>query len=148
MSAAILAEAEAMESRARALANDLYMHASWEDRMRAEDRIEELREDAANIRARIASSREHIRNYYGLDLRIELDVTHGGRPGRIVGFRVTGGSVAPCPGRREAGHDGKPVGLPVADLGRATAGPSGQAGPGHGRPGGDRLAGVSTAPLL
>jgi hypothetical protein len=59
---------------------------TWGERMRAEDRIEELREDAASIKARIESSREHIRNYYGLDLRVGLEVRHENRPGRIVGF--------------------------------------------------------------
>jgi hypothetical protein len=86
VSAAILADAEALERQARKLSDDMYMCASWEDRMRAEDRIEEMREDARNIRARIKSSGEHIRNYYGLDLRVGLDVTHEGRPGEIVGF--------------------------------------------------------------
>jgi hypothetical protein len=60
--------------------------APWEARLHAEDRAEELREDARSIRARIESSREHIRNYYGLDLRVGLEVKHAGRPGRIVGF--------------------------------------------------------------
>lgn len=86
MSAAILAEAEAMERQARELLAVLHLCTTWEKRMRAEDRIEELREDAASIKARIDSSREHIRNYYGLDLRVGLEVKHEGRPGRIVGF--------------------------------------------------------------
>jgi hypothetical protein len=86
VSAAILADAEALERQARKLSDDMYLSPTWEDRMRAEDRIEEMREDARNIRARIKSSREHIRNYYGLDLRIGVDVKHDGRPGTIVGF--------------------------------------------------------------
>ncbi|MFI5814860.1 hypothetical protein ACIA7S_28375 [Streptomyces sp. NPDC051643] len=86
MSAAILADADALERQARALADDIDMSAPWEDRMRNEDRIEEMREDAASIRARVENSREHIRNYYGLNLDVGLDVKHEGRPGRIVGF--------------------------------------------------------------
>lgn len=86
MSAAILLEAEAMEREARQMLTDLHLHATWEERMRAEDRVEELRERAASIRVRIKSSTEHIRNYYGLDLRVGLEVKHAGRPGRIVGF--------------------------------------------------------------
>jgi hypothetical protein len=86
VSAAILADADAFESQARKLSNDAVLAATWDERMRAEDRVEELREDARSIRARIKSSREHIRNYYGLDLRVGLDVKHEGRPGVIVGF--------------------------------------------------------------
>jgi hypothetical protein len=48
------------------------------------DRIEELREHAAGVKTRIESSR--IRNYYGLDLRVDLAVKHADRPGRIVSF--------------------------------------------------------------
>ncbi|MFG2359361.1 hypothetical protein [Streptomyces sp. NPDC048521] len=86
MSAAILADAEAMELQAREMLAALHQCKTWEERLRAEDRIEELREHAASIKARIESSREHIRNYYGLDLRVGLEVKHEGRPGRIVGF--------------------------------------------------------------
>jgi hypothetical protein len=86
MSAAILAEAEAMERQAREMPAVLHHCATWDERMRAEDRIEELREDAASIRTRIESSREHIRNYYGLNLRVGMKAKHAGRPGRIVGF--------------------------------------------------------------
>jgi hypothetical protein len=86
VSAAIFADADAFERQARKLSNDMDLCPTFEDRMRAEDRIEELREDARSIRTRIESSREHIRNYYGLDLKVGLDVTHEGRPGKIVGF--------------------------------------------------------------
>jgi seryl-tRNA synthetase len=86
MSAAILTEAEAMERQAQEMLDVIHHCTTWEERLRAEDRIEELREDAASIKARIESSREHIRNYYGLDLKVGLEVTHEGRPGRIVGF--------------------------------------------------------------
>jgi hypothetical protein len=86
VSAAILADADAFERQARTLSDDLYLCPTFEDRMRAEDRIEELREGARSIRARIENSREHIRNYYGLDLGIGLVIKHGGRPGTIVGF--------------------------------------------------------------
>lgn len=86
MSAAILADAEAMERSARALADNTDLSATWEDRRDAERRVEDLREDAASIRQRIESSREHIRNYYGLDLRVGLEVKHEGRPGKITGF--------------------------------------------------------------
>jgi hypothetical protein len=86
MSAAILADADAFERQARKLSDDACLAATWEARLHAEDRAEELREDARSIRARIESSREHIRNYYGLDLRVGLEVKHAGRPGRIVGF--------------------------------------------------------------
>lgn len=86
MSAAILTEAEAMERQAREMLDVIHHCTTWEERLRAEDRIEELREDAASIKTRIESSREHIRNYYGLDLRVDLEVKHAGRPGRIAGF--------------------------------------------------------------
>jgi hypothetical protein len=86
MSAAILADAEAMERQAREMLAVLHHCTTWDERMRAEDRVEELREDAASIKTRIESSREHIRNYYGLDLRVGLEVKHESRPGRIVGF--------------------------------------------------------------
>jgi hypothetical protein len=86
VSAAILADAEAFERQARTLSDDMYLCATFEERMRAEDRIEELREDARSIRARVESSREHIRNYYGLNLAVGLVVKHGGRRGTIVGF--------------------------------------------------------------
>lgn len=86
MSAAILADADAAEAEARKLSVDACTAPTWEERLRAEDRAEELRENARSIRARVENSREHIRNYYGLDLRVGLDVTHEGRPGRIVGF--------------------------------------------------------------
>jgi hypothetical protein len=97
MSAAILTEAEAMERQAREMLDVLHHCTTWDERLRAEDRIEELREDAASIKTRIESSREHIRNYYGLDLRVGMEVKHAGRPGRIVGF--TGQYV-------EVQHDG------------------------------------------
>ncbi|MEW2402113.1 hypothetical protein [Streptomyces sp. NPDC046862] len=86
MSAAILSEAEAMELQAREMLAVLHHCTTWDERMRAEDRIEELREGAASIKTRIESSREHIRNYYGLDLRVGLGIKHEGRPGVIVGF--------------------------------------------------------------
>lgn len=86
MSAAILSDAEALESKAREMLAVLHLCTTWDERMRAEDRIEELREDAASIKTRIESSREHIRNYYGLDLRVGLKIKHDGHPGRIVGF--------------------------------------------------------------
>jgi hypothetical protein len=84
--AAIPADADAYERQARQLTLDLYRCATFEERMRPEDRIEELHENARNIRTRIENSREHIRNYYGLDLRVGLDVKHAGRPATIVGF--------------------------------------------------------------
>jgi hypothetical protein len=86
MSAAILSEAETMENQARDMLDVLHHCTTWDERMRAEDRIEELRQDAASIKTRIQSSREHIRNYYGLDLKVGLGVKHNGRPGVIVGF--------------------------------------------------------------
>ncbi|GAA2732349.1 hypothetical protein [Streptomyces nogalater] len=86
MSADILADADALELQARKFGDAACLAATWEDRMRAEDRAEELREEARNIRTRIASSREHIRNYYGLNLDVGLNVQHEGRPGVIVGF--------------------------------------------------------------
>lgn len=86
MSAAILADAERMDAEARALLQQQITAPSWAERSIIETRIEELREEAASIRARIQSSREHIRNYYGLDLDVDLEVKHAGRPGRIVGF--------------------------------------------------------------
>ncbi|MFI9052426.1 hypothetical protein [Streptomyces sp. NPDC053427] len=92
MSAAILADAERMESEAQALYASLYgappegTHDAHRWRCDTLDRIDELREAARSIKARIESSREHIRNYYGLDLRIDLKVKHEGHSGRIVGF--------------------------------------------------------------
>ncbi|MFG3287247.1 hypothetical protein ACGF3G_00285 [Streptomyces sp. NPDC048179] len=86
MTAATLADADEFERQARKLADDAWLAGTWEDRMHAEDRAEELREDARNIRARIKSSIEHIRDYYGLDLWVGLTVKHEGRPGVIVGF--------------------------------------------------------------
>lgn len=86
MSAAILAEAEAMELQARDMLAVLHHCTTWDERIRAEDRIEELRKGAASIKTRIESSREHIRNYYGLDLKVGLDIKHDGCPGVIVGF--------------------------------------------------------------
>ncbi|MFD9248428.1 hypothetical protein [Streptomyces bottropensis] len=81
-----------MESEAKELYSSLYgappVGVRDEHRWRSDtlDRIEELREHARSIRDRIESSREHIRNYYGLDLRVDLEVKHAGRPGHIVGF--------------------------------------------------------------
>ncbi|WP_333745458.1 hypothetical protein [Streptomyces sp. IBSBF 2950] len=92
MSAAILAEAEAKEAEASKLYASLYGRppatVTDEHRWRNDtlDQIEELREEAANIRARIESSREHIRRYYGLEVNVGLDVKHDGRPGRVAGF--------------------------------------------------------------
>ncbi|MFE5037150.1 hypothetical protein [Streptomyces sp. NPDC056683] len=86
MSAAILTDADEFERQARKLTDDAWLAGNWEARFHAEDRAEELREDARNIRARVKSSIEHIRNYYGLALRVGLDVKHEGRPGVIVGF--------------------------------------------------------------
>lgn len=92
MSAAIHAEAEAKEAEASQLYSSLYdappegtrdVHRWRSDTL---DRIEDLREHAANIKTRIESSREHIRRYYGLELSIGLEVKHEGRPGRIAGF--------------------------------------------------------------
>lgn len=85
-SAAVLTVAEAAEKEARELTGNLWRHNDWEERFRAEDRIEELHETARSIRQRIESSREHIRNYYGLNLHVGLGVKHGGKLGRIVGF--------------------------------------------------------------
>lgn len=91
-SAAILADAERMESEAKELFGSLYgappkgtqdVH-RW--RMDTMDRIDTLREDAGYIRGRIESSREHIRRYYGLELSVGMEVKHAGRPGRLVGF--------------------------------------------------------------
>ncbi|MGW5216022.1 hypothetical protein ACWEQO_33675 [Streptomyces sp. NPDC004051] len=90
MSAVILAETERMEGEARMLYASLYdgppVGTRDEHQWRYDtlDRIEELREHAASIKARIKSSFEHIRNYYGLDLRVGLAVKHADRPGRIV----------------------------------------------------------------
>lgn len=50
------------------------------------DHVEELRETATCIRQQIESSRDHIRNYYGLQLHIGLGITYDGRSGAIVGF--------------------------------------------------------------
>ncbi|MEU2426883.1 hypothetical protein ABZ619_38725 [Streptomyces sp. NPDC007851] len=50
------------------------------------DRIEELREDATCTRQQMENSRDHIRNYYGLDLKAGLHITYDGRPGAIAGF--------------------------------------------------------------
>lgn len=91
-SVAILADAERMESEAKALYSSLYgapprgtkdVHRWRTDTM---DRIDELREDAGYIRGGIESSREHIRKYYGLDLSVDLEVKHAGRAGHIAGF--------------------------------------------------------------
>ncbi|MBV1940854.1 hypothetical protein KUF83_30430 [Streptomyces sp. BV286] len=86
MSAAIFTDAEAMEHQARSLSDELDLSAGWEQHLRTEQRIEELREEAASIRARIKNSIEHIRNYYGIDLRVDLKVKHNGHAGHIVGF--------------------------------------------------------------
>jgi hypothetical protein len=93
VSAAILAEAEAKEAEASMLYTSLYAATPPDGvldalRWRCDtlDRIEDLREDAANIRARVRSSIDHIRSYYGLKVRVGLEVKHAGRPGRIVGF--------------------------------------------------------------
>ncbi|MEU1371982.1 hypothetical protein ABZ454_38725 [Streptomyces sp. NPDC005803] len=86
MTAAIFTDIAAFERQARKLSDDLYLCATFEERMRTEDRIEELREDARSIRDRIENSRDHIRNYYGLDLSVGLGIKHNGRPGKIVGF--------------------------------------------------------------
>jgi hypothetical protein len=90
--AAIHAEAEAMEAEARTLYDSLYgappagtpdVH-RW--RCNTLDRIDDLREHAANIKARIESSRQHIRGYYGLELFVGMDVKHEGRAGTVAGF--------------------------------------------------------------
>ncbi|MFF7335472.1 hypothetical protein [Streptomyces sp. NPDC008150] len=84
--AAIYADADTHEHHARELLNTLEHNTSWERRYQIEEQAEELRENARNIRTRVDSSIEHIRNYYGLSLRVGLEVKHEGRPGRIVGF--------------------------------------------------------------
>ncbi|MBP5926677.1 hypothetical protein F3K32_42480 [Streptomyces sp. LBUM 1483] len=92
MSAAILADAEAKEAEASKLYASLYGRppatVTDEHRWRNDtlDRIEELREEAASIRTRVESSREHIRRYYGLEVHVGLEVKNNGRPGRVVGF--------------------------------------------------------------
>lgn len=85
--AAIYADAEVYERQARELRDKTFdMSASLEERMRADDQAEELTEAARSVRTRVKNSIEHIRNYYGLNLRIDLEVKHEGKPGRIVGF--------------------------------------------------------------
>ena len=84
--AAIYAEADTCERKARELLNTLSPTLTWEQRYQVEDQAEELREDARSIRTRVKNSIEHIRNYYGLNLRVGLEVKHEGQPGRIVGF--------------------------------------------------------------
>ncbi|QBJ94515.1 hypothetical protein D0Z67_29550 (plasmid) [Streptomyces seoulensis] len=84
--AAIYADAATYERKARELLNTLNPTMPWEQRFQIEDQAEELREDARSIRTRVENSVEHIRNYYGLNLRVGLEVKHEGRAGRIVGF--------------------------------------------------------------
>lgn len=90
---AIFTDAEAYEAQARDLTAALTHAAApvviidetaW--RLHTMLRIEDLLEYAEGIRMQIRSSIEHIRNYYGLDLSVGLDVEHDGRPGKIVGF--------------------------------------------------------------
>ncbi|QLJ06753.1 hypothetical protein HZZ00_37620 (plasmid) [Streptomyces sp. NEAU-sy36] len=85
-SAAIYADAEVFERKARELLDTMDLASPLERQLEIEDRVEELREDARSIRTRVANSIEHIRNYYGLNLRVGLEVKHDGREGRIVGF--------------------------------------------------------------
>ncbi|RZF02929.1 hypothetical protein [Streptomyces albidoflavus] len=84
--AAISAEADTYEQKARELLNALTPTLPWEQRFHVEDQAEDLRERARSIRTRVNNSIEHIRSYYGLNLRVGLEVKHEGRPGTIVGF--------------------------------------------------------------
>ncbi|WP_329142890.1 hypothetical protein OIU91_04390 [Streptomyces sp. NBC_01456] len=84
--AAIYADAEVFERKARELLDTMDLAAPWERRLQIEDQVEELREDARSIQTRVENSITHIRNYYGLNLRVGLEVKHEGIPGRIVGF--------------------------------------------------------------
>ncbi|MEU0656141.1 hypothetical protein ABZ485_28385 [Streptomyces albogriseolus] len=84
--AAIYADVATCERKARELLNTLTPTTPFEQRFQIEDEAEELREDARSIRTRVENSIEHIRNYYGLNLRVGLEVKYEGRAGRIVGF--------------------------------------------------------------